>query len=118
MANLEQQRAAYAWRCVQGCSSEYVNLAKSAPALIMGNGLMQTLAFFNSKKDKAHHEELNNHIFGWLKQRFPLSKADFRSVMEFLHGSKSLTYRQATEETMELLRWIRQFAAAVKGDNE
>lgn len=45
MPNLEQQRAAYAWNCVQNCSSDYVNLAKSAPALVMGNGLMQTLAF-------------------------------------------------------------------------
>jgi CRISPR-associated protein Cmr5 len=118
MPNLEQKRAAYAWKCSQNCSSDYVNLSKSAPVLIMGNGLMQTLAFFNSKKDKQHHEDLNRHIFGWLKKRFPVPKADFKSVMEFLHNSKSLTYRQATEETMELLRWIRQFAAAVKGDKE
>ncbi len=118
MPNLEQQRAAYAWECVQKCSSEYVNLAKSAPALIMGNGLMQTLAFFNSK-NKHHHEALNRHIFTWLARRFPDAKpGDFTSAMKFLHGTTSLSYRQATEETMELLRWIRQLAAAVKEDKE
>lgn len=117
MPNLEQERAAYAWNCVQNCSSDYVNLAKSAPALIMGNGLMQTLAFFKSK-DKAHHRNLNSHIMEWLHRRF-LCQADFAQVMTFLHGADdSSLYRRATEETMELLRWLRQFAAAVKGSDE
>jgi len=116
MPNLEQQRAAYAWNCVQNCSSDYVNLAKSAPALVMGNGLMQTLAFFKSK-NKNHHASLNRHIMEWLHRRFAC-QADFTQIMPFLHGADSSVYRQATEETMELLRWLRQFAAAVKGNEE
>jgi len=115
MLNLEQERAAYAWNCVQNCKSDYVNLAKSAPALIMGNGLMQTLAFLQSK-GKDHHMNLNKHIFDWLKERFPECKNDYNGVMRFLHGSDSLVYRRATEETLELLRWIRQFAAAVDSE--
>ena len=51
---LDQQRAAYAWISVQGCNSDYVNLSKGAGALIMSNGLMATLAFYESKgKDTA-----------------------------------------------------------------
>lgn len=118
MPNLEQERAAYAWKCVQNCSSDYVNLAKSAPALVMGNGLMQTLAFFKSK-GKNHHNNLNRHIMNWLPRKFPdCQEEDFASIMTFLHGAESPVYRQATEETMELLRWLRQFAAAVKGTAE
>jgi len=117
MPNLEQKRAAYAWSCVQNCNSDYVNLAKSAPALVMGNGLMQTLAFFQSK-GKDHHNSLNRHIFSRLKNRFPdmCKGEDFKTVTRFLYDSGSIKYRRATEETLELLRWIRQFAAAVESE--
>jgi len=119
--SLEQKRAAYAWNCVKErgvCTTDYVNLAKSAPALVMGNGLMQTLAFYESKggsrsnPKKPHYHDLNNHIFQWLSERLSCGK-EFAQVMNFLHEAGSTTYRQATEETMELLRWLRQFAAAV-----
>ncbi len=68
--SLDQQRAAYAWECVQGCNGDYTNLAKAAPALIMNNGLMQALAFYQSK-GKPHHLALNKHTQEWLKARFP-----------------------------------------------
>ncbi|RJX26921.1 MAG: type III-B CRISPR module-associated protein Cmr5 [Desulfurivibrio sp.] len=121
MPNLEQERAAYAWGCVQErdiCTTDYVKLSKSAPALVMGNGLMQTLAFFKSK-NKDHHNNLNLHIMNWLAQRFlGRQTTDFHQIMNFLHGKDSSVYRLATEETMELLRWIRQFAAAVNDSGE
>ncbi|MBW1963133.1 MAG: type III-B CRISPR module-associated protein Cmr5 [Deltaproteobacteria bacterium] len=119
MPNLEQERAAHAWKCVQNCGKDYVNLAKSAPALVMGNGLMQTLAFFQSKsKGKDHYSNLNSHIFSWLETRFPekCKGNNYNNVMSFLHNSDPLKYRQATEETLEFLRWIRQFAAAVESE--
>lgn len=121
---LDQRRAKYAWECVQNCKSDYVNLAKSAPALVMSNGLMQTLAFYKAK-DKAHHRALCEHICGWLHQRYSgkIQGADFASVMGGLYGdSEPRFYREASEEVLALLRWIRQFAAAVnqakRGDEE
>ena len=111
---LDQQRAAYAWQHVQGCSKEYVNLAKAAPALIMNNGLMQTLAFYESK-GKPQHRQLANHLNGWLHQQNYVAASDFNAVMTRLQASESLRYRQATEEALALLRWIRQFTAAVNG---
>lgn len=72
--SLDQQRAAYAWQCVQGCNSrndDYTNLAKAAPALIMNNGLMQALAFYQDKANwddkkqcfkKPHYNEVSTHI--------------------------------------------------------
>lgn len=116
MPDLGQQRAAHAWKSVQRCTKEYTSLAKSAPALIMSNGLMPTLAFYQAKS-KEHHKALLEHLLGWLKVRFPsIQRADFPSTMTFLHSAESGDYRRATEETLELLRWIRQFAPAISGD--
>jgi CRISPR-associated protein Cmr5 len=111
--SLDQQRAAYAWECVQGCNGDYTNLAKAAPALIMNNGLMQALAFYQSK-GKPHHLALNKHIREWLKARFPkqFSGDNYAEIMQGLFGCEDPHfYQQATDEALALLRWIRQFAA-------
>ncbi len=113
--SLEQQRAKFAWERVQGCNKKYMNLAKAAPALIMNNGLMQALAFYQAKGE-VHHLTLNRHLCEWLRQRGIVQQADFASVMAALHGTDATTFRRATEETLALLKWIRQFAAAVCGD--
>jgi CRISPR-associated protein Cmr5 len=110
--SLEQQRAKFAWERVQGCSKDYTNLAKAAPALIMNNGLMQALAFYQSK-GKDQHLDLNRHLCEWLYKRGITQQADFAGVMTALHGADAMTFRRATEETLALLKWIRQFAAAV-----
>jgi len=117
MRNVDQVRAAYAWQCVQGCSEKYVKLVKGAPALIMTSGLMQTLGFYAGKGENQHKALLRN-LCNHLNTRFPkqIANSDFSTVMQALYGSDPRFYQQATEETMELLRWLRQFAAAVKGD--
>lgn len=120
MLSIEQQRAAFSWGKVQNINKEYENLAKSAPALIMNNGLMQTLAFFQSK-GREHHNLLNNHIFEWLAGRFDTvpkppygrNSGGFLEVMNALRQMDSMDYQRATEEVLALLRWLRQFAAAV-----
>lgn len=110
--SLDQQRAAFAWQAVQGCNKDYVNLAKAAPALIMNNGLMQTLAFYQSK-GKEHHRVLAQHLMNWLHQQRLVANSDFRTVMASLTSSEAAQFRRTTEEALALLRWIRQFAAAV-----
>jgi CRISPR-associated protein Cmr5 len=118
---LEQQRSQAAWAFAQEgvalAGGEYTNLAKAAPALIMNNGLMQTLAFFEDKgKGKAHHKELASQLRRWIMIRAGGVDKDpgFQFLMERLLRFESAQYRQATEETLLLLRWIRQFAAALK----
>ena len=112
-SSLDQQRAAYAWQKVQGQNSDYTKLAKGAPALIMNNGLMQTLAYY-ADKNKSHHRSLNQHLIDWLaiyltgQENAPVP---FSLMMEQLQKTNSQKYRKATEETLALLRWIRQFAA-------
>lgn len=109
--SLDQQRAAYAWQSVEGCGSDYCNLAKAAPALIMTNGLMQTLAYYQ-EKGKNYHSALSKHLREWLLKRRLVEQSDFSSVMTALQTADAARFRQATEETIALLRWIRQFAAA------
>jgi len=131
MPELDQQRAAFAWQRVEEAKKrlgknydDYKNLAKAAPALIMNNGLMQTLAFFWSKGNEHdpqefgrhgpdHHDILRDNILHWLHEgcdSIPIPRK-YMEAMEWLHSSAtSEQYRLATEETMYLLRWLRQFA--------
>jgi len=124
--SLDQERAAYAWKCVQGKNADYKNLAKSTPALIMSNGLMQTLAFLKSKDkpNQEHHTILGAQICAWAmtekKPAPPENGVPFRDgfgkIMGILSGMNSEGYRRATEESLAILRWIRQLAdAAIVG---
>jgi CRISPR-associated protein Cmr5 len=115
--SLDQQRADHAWQQVEkGAEKERVNLAKGAPALIMANGLMQALAFYQSKalKGRAEHKWLLDAILGWLSgEGGVLSGAKgFKSAMERMHKGSSDLYMRATEEALAYLRWLRQLAAA------
>lgn len=124
--SLDQERAAYAWKSVQGQSGDYKNLAKSLPALIMSNGLMQTFAFMKAKEKKRHHIILGDHVCEWVLPRvLPGSwqpwrpdrfKEDFGTIMSALHSASSGTYRRASEESLEILRWLRQLADAAIAD--
>lgn len=116
---LEQRCAEADWRFAQegvARSEQYKDLAKAAPALIMNNGLMQTLAFY-ADKDKPHHRALASHLRRWIMVRDGKPDRDpgFQVFMDGLVNANSSTYRQATEEALLLLRWIRQFAAALGG---
>lgn len=128
---LDQKRAEYAWEQVsqaaQQCIiADYTREAKGAPVLIMGSGLMQTLAYLRAK-DKPQHLALLGHLCRWLgrtlggtpiingQYRFPPEQeAVFSTVMAALHAAPSSLYLRATEESLALLRWIRQFADARK----
>jgi CRISPR-associated protein Cmr5 len=130
---LDQQRARFAWEAVNQARravpkfDDYKNLAKGAPALIMGNGLMAAVAFYESRKKKditvLHAAALRDTILAWLVTRFkeeqafqPLPK-DFRSAMERLQQVDSGFYMRATDETLAMLKWLRQFADAVSASD-
>ncbi|MEW5782683.1 MAG: type III-B CRISPR module-associated protein Cmr5 [Pseudomonadota bacterium] len=121
MPTLEQLRSQTAWAMAQEgaivAGKKYINLAKAAPALIMNNGLMQTLAFLESKGER-HHQLLGGQLRRWVFQRAGGQDRDpgFDTMMQSLLKADSAHYRQATEEALLLLRWIRQFAAALGGE--
>lgn len=123
---LDQKRAAFAWDKAKGCSEEYRKLAKAAPALIMANGLMPTLAFWqsagneNSQRGKAG-KNFCNDVLAWIVSRFASHKVfspmppDFKSAMDAFHTkADSAFYMQATDEALEFLKWLRQFVDTTK----
>ncbi len=72
MKTLEQERAKFAYEKVMSVKGksfeeEYARYVKSAPALILTNGLGNTLAFFRSKK-KDGYDKLLEHIAEWLRK--------------------------------------------------
>lgn len=117
--SLDQERAEFAWKRVSGKDptyrEKYKNLAKSFPALIMNNGLMQSMAFLEAKSGDEHMALLTDVIL-WLVSKGLISQDDarqgFRGVMEALVSSSAGRYRRTTEETLEILKWIRQMADA------
>lgn len=113
---LEQQRARDAWdQCADGSKdNDYVNLAKSLPALIMNSGLMQVMAFLHQKG--GTHEKLAGQLRAWLHRRFGLPR-DFGGFMEGLLEAEPQRYQAVTTEAFAWLKWLRQMAAArQKGD--
>ncbi len=118
---LDQKRATFAWQAasagMQRHGDNYKRLAKGAPALIMGSGLMSTLAFYASKKEA--HEMLLNDICAWYGERFAQRREyhpvpqRFADVMNKLQGQSTAFYLEATDEALAILKWIRQFVDAV-----
>lgn len=116
---LDQKRAQFAWEAVNQARrelrdfKEYRNLAKGAPALVMGNGLMAALAFYQSR-DKAHATRLMNDMLGWLVRRQGQNGVPpFAASMTVFQQMNSRDYMAASDETLAMLKWLRQFADAV-----
>lgn len=115
---LDQQRAAFAWERADsarrscGDFEKYRNLAKGAPALVMGSGLMSALAFWQSRSEPAA-ERLAIDVLEWLAKRGALKAAAFEKAMPAFMAMASADYMAATDETLALLRWLRQCADAM-----
>ena len=119
---LDQQRATLAWGYAKDGmtqhGTEYKNLAKGAPALIMNSGLMPTLAFYAGKSRAAQH--LMDDLIRGMSKRLGAQDLKpgqgavlFPHFMEMLQKSESRDYLRYTDEALELLKWIRQFVDAV-----
>lgn len=115
--SLDQRRAAYAWGCVKdGVGKDYVSLVSGASALIMSNGLLQALAYYENKGKEA--KTIGGHIQSWILggSRVDCSKVAFDKAVSEMSGADSTQYITYTEEALAMLRWLRQLAkAAQKG---
>lgn len=120
---LDQQRAALAWGYAKAGigqhGKKYKALAKGSPALIMNSGLMPTLAFYSSKGAEERH--LLDDLICGLSHRLAgqhlkpgQGGALFPKFMEMLQKGESRDYLRYTDESLELLKWIRQFVDAVE----
>jgi CRISPR-associated protein Cmr5 len=110
---LDQARAAYAWAQTKDYTKDYITLVKGAPALIMTNGLMQALAYYEDKSSDG--KKLVKQVGQWLHKCALTNGPDFHSVMQSLHEGDATKYMHATTEALEVLKWIKQIGAAVTG---
>lgn len=110
---VEQRRAEAAWKDVQEVhkkQKEYLALARSAPADIQSNGLAQTLAFWEAKKE-PHHLALYHHVSDWVMGQLGHPGQDLLTWITD-DNTSSDQYRRATAEAMAFLVWIKRFAEA------
>ena len=133
--SLEQERAKFAYEKVGEVRKEdgdtqgrYVSYVKSAPVLILTNGLGQALAFYLSKLDrpidvdyktidpkefpegdKMAYAYLYRHISEWLARRVTEGQDPLKYYME--HDGMSAI--RLTDETIALLNWLKRFADAM-----
>lgn len=117
----EQQRAALAWTQIVEVSTDekvakkYRSYVKSASSLILTNGLGQTLAFYNSKSgsdkpEKKAYAALTRHLAIRVSQILAVPADDLlRAITESYTSSE---YRQATNEVLAYLLWLKRFADA------
>lgn len=119
---LDQRRAEFAWkRATEGVAvkgKSYVNMTKGASAFIMSNGLMQALAYYQSRSgsNQKEAELLKDDILVWIKDAkvLPGALGDFNSTMNALFLAPSMDLMRTTQEALSMLRWLRQFADALK----
>lgn len=105
---------------------DYRSAVRKAPAMVKMNGLGQTLAFLLSKEEKEASAAkkspdkaegyLYKHLDEWLcgpeaSVAWPDDLKD-RPLMERIMEVESTVYRQATQEALAYLGWLKRFAEA------
>jgi len=123
---VEQKRAERALARVQAVKndtgikkSEYVTLAKRAPANIQTNGLGQTLAFWRSKgkgKRQDAAETIYQDVSKWVCKQ--MAWGENEDLLTKITMCNTPDYRRATVETMAFLNWLKRFAEAELGDEK
>ena len=113
MKTIEQERAKFCIEQVKDRKQDkkYKSAAKSLPAFIVSNGLIPTLAFYKSKKEK---EPVYNAINEWLKNRGFVKK----DALEELVGSDFQTLRLATIEALAIANWLKRIVEVVEVEIE
>ena len=135
LRSLEQERAKYAWECIQKVKGnieledKYKSYVRSASSYIQINGLGNTMAFYKSKfeadlrkkgesglsADKRAYKLLYDHLNGWRKEQ-----RGNKDILEWIRdeNTSSLRVFQATKEIITLLNWMKRFAEAELRDKE
>ena len=94
---------------------KYSSYVKSAPSMILINGLGQSLAFWKTNADQNGSDEkkayyfLINHIEHNYKE---VNKCDSNLFFDVINQMDSDQYRRITNETMEFLKWLKKFATS------
>lgn len=94
---------------------EYKSFVAGVPAMILQNGLGQTLAFMLAKKDEKKHIMTFDIIKDWLIHKGFIdgsieNRHDFMLKISELDQSQYLLIQ---EETLALLEWVKRYASSL-----
>ena len=121
LEDMELKRAQFAFDKVKGASGwddkrkrELRSYLVKLPTLIMNNGLIMTLAFIRSKKEKAYEYIYSDILKGWLKEySVPLwGGYDGQDLLEFALNLSPEELLYLTQELMRLAEWLKRMAEA------
>ncbi len=117
MRTVEQQRSKFALECVEEAlcvGGSYKSLVKKFPLMVLRNGLLQTVAFLESKGGKQH-DMLLKHIKSYLKGCSPLRPEldDGESLSSFLSRVDVNLYRSITVDVLAFARWLSRYAESL-----
>lgn len=112
----EQERAAKAWKYItedvedQRFGGKYGGWVKKLPALVLTNGLGQTLAYLRAKAAKqVAAQKVYDHLSSWVMGEMGHPN---ESLLEWLMQKDSAAYRRATTEALAFINWLKRFAEA------
>lgn len=114
MTTLAQQRSAFALEQLGNVNQDregFKKLVLGLPAMILGNGFGQTLAFLLAKGTDRHLQAFTV-ITNWLRARQVLAGEHNAQVMREISHLPQHTYLQAQEEALALLEWVKRYADA------
>jgi CRISPR-associated protein Cmr5 len=111
MRSRELERAKHIQDCLERLGltklEDYADRVKGAPAQLMDNGLLQTLAFYHAKE--GAHDTVARGVEDWLTRIGLLRGADpMRALIEL----DATTYRRCSEEAIAWFNWAKRLAAA------
>jgi CRISPR-associated protein Cmr5 len=115
---LQQERAASAWAQIEQVElendkfkKEYGSLVRGLPAMILSDGLAQTLAFLLAKgkddRTKPHYVAYQ-HLSSWVCRRLETDK----DLLDWVLHKSSADYRRAASESLAYLHWLKRFVEA------
>ena len=112
----EQKRARYALETIehhqhkdQAWQARYTSYVKSLPAMILSNGLGQSMAFFLSKasgEKDSPYGQLYKDIENWLCNPKGLLP-EHKNLMTALTASDMNAYLAAQAESLAVLNWLK-----------
>lgn len=118
---LQQERATSAWMQIEHVEhthndkfrKEYGSLIRGLPAMILSDGLAQTLAFLLAKgKGDATkpHQAAYTHVSIWVCQHLKAERDT--DLLQWILHKPSADYRRAASESLAYLHWLKRFVEA------
>jgi len=119
MRTLGQLRAEYSLKALaeldNSLRKDFKSFSAGLPAMILGNGFGQALAFLLAKgKDRQMDKHLAafSIIADWLVKRNLIASDSKINILRQISTMEQAVYLQCQKETLAMLEWLKRYANA------